>query len=159
MITASLITAIVALLLIALCLCLMFDVIPLPEDAEETPAAETQTPAADTPAPAPSAEAPKETAPAKVPGVDDLKGCSDDLYHPKPENYLPAYQTMLTKASKGSTVHLTYEPRSWQYSREVILELDSNTEVTALAQENGYTLVLVKEGLAGWLPTYELEAK
>ena len=96
--------------------------------------------------------------PARKPSADDLKGSSDSLYHPKPENYLPEYQNMLTRAEKGDTVYVQYRPEKREYSRDVIIELDNNTPVTAIAKENGYTLVLVKEGLAGWVPTQDLES-
>ena len=64
---------------------------------------------------------------------------------------------MLTRAEKGDTVYVQYRPEKREYSRDVIIELDNNTPVTAIAKENGYTLVLVKEGLAGWVPTQDLE--
>ena len=41
--------------------------------------------------------------------------------------------------------------------RDAIMKLKANTVVTALAKENGYTLVLVQEGVAGWIRTFELD--
>lgn len=146
----------VALIIIGVCLCLLFDYNPFRREAdpELTPEPETVTAA---PTPAAATPEPTET-PARKPSADDLKGSSDSLYHPKPENYLPEYQNMLTRAEKGDTVYVQYRPEKREYSRDVIIELDNNTPVTAIAKENGYTLVLVKEGLAGWVPTQDLES-
>ena len=130
----------VALIIIGVCLCLLFDYNPFRKEADPELTPE-----------------PTET-PARKPSADDLKGSSDSLYHPKPENYLPEYQNMLTRAEKGDTVYVQYRPEKREYSRDVIIELDNNTPVTAIAKENGYTLVLVKEGLAGWVPTQDLES-
>ena len=151
---AIIIVLITALIIISVCLCLLFDYNPFSKKdaAEEQPAASTEpaeTAAAASPSPPPS--------PAPVPSSKDLKGCSDDLYYPKAENYLPEYQSMITHASNGEKIYLQYKPEPWQYYRETIIELENNTPVTAIAKENGYTLVLVKEGVGGWVLTHQLE--
>ncbi|MCR5575660.1 MAG: hypothetical protein K6F56_01480 [Oscillospiraceae bacterium] len=158
---ARLITIIVAVLLIAFCVCIMFDVFDF-KTSEEKPQTEEASPAEEV-SPAEEAssatELPEGSTPPKKPGVDDLNGCSNQLYHPKPENYLDEYETAIARSGKKDTVALTYETKPWQHHNEIVVELENNTTVTVLARENSYSLVLVKEGLAGWLPTYELEKK
>lgn len=153
--TAILITVIVALLIILICLGLLFDVIPLAareniDDLTAQEATVTEIPE----------EEPEET-PAPViptPSASDLKGCSKDLYFPNSESFLAEYQSMIIHSSAGGSVALQYRPEAKERQADVIVLLDNNTPVTALAKENGYTLVLVKEGLAGWLLTYELDS-
>ncbi len=166
-------TVIVALVLILICLCFLFDWIKFPpkedpmtdmpaeetadtpEDTpdnipEETPTGMPEEPTADTPADT-QTEEPK-------PGPDDLSGCSDKLYHPKSESYLGSYETMVIRPSSGDTVYLQYKPQKIEYTTDAIMKLKANTVVTALAKENGYTLILVQEGVAGWVRTFELDA-
>ncbi len=144
--TATIITAVTAVLILAVCLCMLLDVNPFAKK-EEAPE----------PTATPEAAAAAKPEPERAPSVDDLKGCADDLYLPKAENYLPAYKDMITNATEGrKVVYVQKEPKPWQYSREIVTELENNTHVTALAQENGYTLVLVKEGVAGWVITQDL---
>ena len=95
--------------------------------------------------------------PEKTPGPDDLSGCSDKLYYPKSESYLSSYESMVVRPSSGDTVYLQYKPEKIQYTTDAIMKLKANTVVTALAKENGYTLVLVQEGVAGWIRTFELD--
>ena len=37
-------------------------------------------------------------------------------------------------------------------------DLEMDTVVTAVAKENGYTLVLLQDGVAGWVQTFDLKA-
>lgn len=144
-------TLIIALTIIAVCLCLLFDYNPFPADEPEESEAPIIVVEKEV-TPAPTAE-PEPTA---VPGPSDLKGASNDLYAPKAESYLPEYVLMVTY-NEGGTVSLQYRPEKKEFSRHVIMELEHQTPVTAIAQENGYTLVLVKEGLAGWIISQELD--
>lgn len=139
-------TIIVALIIIGACLCLLLDFNPMDVFAEEEPTPEP------TATPAPVVEV------KPVPGPADLKGCSDELYMPKAENYLNEYVPMITHSSESEKVYVQYRPEKREYSRDVIVELDNNSVVTAIAKENGYTLVLVQDGVAGWVITHELDA-
>lgn len=150
-------TIVIALAIISVCLCMLFDFKPFEGKDEEADSTASPAPTMAVTATAePTAEATPE--PSPVPGPSDLKGCSDDMYIPKSESYLPAYVDMMTYAEEeGGTVSLQYKPEKKEFSRHVIMELPHQTRVTAIAQENGYTLVLVKEGVAGWILTQELE--
>ena len=162
--TATIITVIVAVLIIALCLCWMLNVNPFQKKASSAKPASssagsitTQTdPAATSKPSAPNPKSPSST----KPGNDDLKGASDSLYRPKPENYLDDYVQMLVRVpADGTPVELLYKPEKRVYFSDIIIKLDNNAEVTAIAKENGYTLVLVKEGVAGWVFSANLEEK
>ena len=135
------ITVVVALILILLCLCLFFDWIKIPpkstEQPEEPPVSEEPQPPTEEPEPEPMP--------------------SDKLYYPKSESYLSSYESMVVRPSSGDTVYLQYKPEKIQYTTDAIMKLKANTVVTALAKENGYTLVLVQEGVAGWIRTFELD--
>ena len=145
------ITIAVALIIVSACLLLLFEIIPFQSKDEQ---AQNITIVLDQSTNTPSAT----TAPVEQPSAKDLKGCSDDLYLPKAESYLPEYTAVITHAAKdGDKVCVLYKPQKWQYTREVILKLDNNEELVALAQENGYTLVLVKKGVAGWILSSELD--
>ena len=162
-------TVIVALVLILICLCFLFDWIKFPPKEDpmtDMPSEETADAPEDMPeemstgAPEePSADTPVDTQTEEPkPGPDDLSGCSDKLYHPKSESYLGSYETMVVRPSSGDTVYLQYKPQKIEYTTDAIMKLKANTVVTALAKENGYTLILVQEGVAGWVRTFELDA-
>ena len=143
------ITAIVAVLIIVVCLCMLLGFNPFKSEAPVQESETTVNVEVNATMPAPASNS--------VPGPADLKGCSDDLYYPKIENYLPEYVAMITNSDEAETVSLQYRPEKKEFSRHVIVELENNTPVLAVAQENGYTLVLVKEGLGGWIVTQELD--
>ena len=155
---AIIITVVVALLLLAVCLCALLNLGPF---SKKTPEPEVQAEETLPPEPSPSPTPTEEPAAAEEPArpsAEDLKGCSNDLYHPKPESYLDSYVQMIARASKGDTVPLQYRPEKWEHYSDLVVRLENNTTVTAIAKENGYTLVLVKEGVAGWIPTYQLDS-
>ena len=147
----------IATILVFLCLALLFHWIRLPWEKKKTEMpretvyyVETYITPTPTEIPAP--------APAPTPGPDDLKGTSNSLYHPKEESYLPHYETMIVNPQSGkSNVYLQLKPERIVNSTDALMKLNKNMIVTALAKENGYTLVLVQEGVAGWVKTQELE--
>lgn len=151
--TAIVITIIAALLIVAVCLCILFDV-PIfgKKEASESPAPVVT----ESPASVPAKPTPEPVAPSEA----DLDGTADGLYHPKAESYFSSYRPMITRtenSNKSGKVALQLEPKPWQYYREIVMELDGNTRVTGIAQENGYTLVLYKDGIAGWILTQDLD--
>ena len=95
------------------------------------------------------------------PNADDLKGCAEEMQRPKLSSYLDYYEIMVVNPEfvnekedeEIEFAYLLYEPTKKLYSRHVILELPTGTPVLALAKENGYTLVLVQEGVGGWVRT------
>ena len=122
------------------------EIIPTPvEEATETPEPTAEV----SPIPDPTAE--------PVPGPEALKGCSDSLQYPKEESYLKSFVSMITRANNSNKVYLLYRPEKLVNSFDVMLTLDDGIPVTAIAKENGFTLVLLKDGVAGWIPTHDLE--
>ena len=152
---AILLTIIVAILLITLCLLFLFDVLPPniqkndgPEKPKVTPTATiSPDPGGETPEP-PEEEGPSET---------DLRGCSENIYRPKESSYLDAYVSMNVHADANTRVYLQYRPEKYEGSSDVIMKMEKGTVVTALARENGYTLVKVQAGVAGWIESQYLE--
>ena len=149
--TATVITIVVAIVLILICLCLMFDWIKLP--------AMTNGKAEPEPEPPTESTEPAEPVQANKPGEHDLRGGSEKLYHPEEESYLDDYKTMVVRPAEGATAYLQYKPEQIQYYTDAITKLEKDAKVTALAQENGYTLVLVQDGVVGWVLSYYLSAK
>jgi hypothetical protein len=147
--TATVITIVVAIVLILICLCLMFDWVKLPTGTQEK--------VEPTPEPTEIVEPADKPASVKKPGEHDLKGASEKLHHPKSENYLDEYKSMTVKAPAGALVYLQYKTEQIQYQSDAIMRLEEDAKVTAIAQENGSTLVLVQDGVAGWVPSYYLE--
>ena len=146
---AILITAIVALLLVLLCLCFLFEWIP--QKAEEPKETTTEVTVVVTASPTP-------TPAKKHPSADDLKGSSDKLVYPKETSYLKDYETYTVKPESGKTTFLLYKPEKLKFTSDRILDLEIDTVVTAVAKENGYTLVLLQDGVAGWVQTFDLKA-
>ena len=149
--TAKIITLLVALLLIAVCLLLLFDVIPIVRSSVPKPRTSTPTDMTINPAPFPTRR-------TKGPSAEDLKGSSDKMQRPKEDSYLSEYQEMTVTPQSGNKTYLQYKTEKIQYVSDAIMSLAKDTAVTALAQENGYTLVMVQEGVFGWVQSFELTA-
>ena len=150
--TAILITVIAAVLILALCLCVLFEV---PVFGKKTEPAASPTPVVLTAEPTK-----KPVEPARKPSEADLAGTSEMLQHPDPSNYLDSYRPMITRTQNSNVngkVLMLLNTKPWEFEYEIVMKLDGNTQVTALAQENGYTLVLYKEGAAGWAITTDLD--
>ena len=147
---AIIITAVIAVLLLAVCVLLLLE----PWNAKKTspdpsPAVVTAVIVGDTPTP---------TQKDKGPGSHDLVGASDQLQYPKEDSYLDSYQSMTIHVANANYTSLTYRPEKWQHTVDGIMRIDNGTVVTALAQENGFTLVKVQDGVVGWVETQNLEA-
>ena len=82
------------------------------------------------------------------PGEDDLKGSSERLVHPNEESWLKDYETQYVKTKYGNLAYLRYEPEENSDHYDTVSERD---QVTALARQNGYTLVITENGLSGWV--------
>jgi len=146
--TAIIITVAAAVLILALCLCLLLDVPIFGKKAPEPTPIVTEEPT------------PKPTSVTAKPSEADLAGTSEMLHHPAPENYLDSYRPMVTRTADSNVngqVLMLLNTKPWEFEYEIVAKLDGNTRVTAIAQENGYTLVLYKEGVAGWIKTTELD--
>ena len=144
------ITIIVAILLIALCLLFLFYVLP-PEIQKDggKKADPKETVIVDPP--------PSEETQDDGPSEADLRGCSENIYRPKESSYLDAYVSMNVHADTNTRVYLQYRPEKYEGSSDVIMKMENGTVVTALARENGYTLVKVQAGVAGWIESQYLE--
>ena len=147
---AILITVVVAALLVLLCLALLFGWFSKKEEEPKDPSVitvEVTVSPKPTPTPTPT---------AKRPSADDLKGSSDKLVYPKETSYLPDYETYTVMPESGKTTFLLYKPKKLEFTSDRILDLEINTVVTAIAKENGFTLVKLQDGVAGWVQTYDL---
>lgn len=150
------ITIITALLIIAVCVCMLMNYNPFlshtkQQEAEMPVENEAHTGEKDHP------QVTVPPTPAPTPGPEDLKGASDNLYTPKPENYLSEYMEMIVYSDKNEPIYLLYRPEKKEFMKDVIIELEINTPVLGIAKENGFTLVVVDKGLAGWIPTQDLD--
>ena len=145
---AILITVVVAALLVLLCLALLFGWFSKKEEEPKDPSVITvEVTVSPKPTPTPT---------AKRPSADDLKGSSDKLVYPKETSYLPDYETYTVMPESGKTTFLLYKPKKLEFTSDRILDLEINTVVTAIAKENGFTLVKLQDGVAGWVQTYDL---
>lgn len=81
------------------------------------------------------------------PNVADLEGCNENLVHPDAENWLQGYETKYVKSTRGNCIYLRYGP-SLDY--DYFKKINDNVEVTVLARQNGFSLVKVTDGVAGW---------
>ncbi len=155
---AIVITVIVALLLIALCLLFLFDVLPLNfQKSAEKPKAAAPSTAAVSSSPSEETQEPAQTETEEGPSEKDLTGCSEKIYRPKAGSYLSDYVSMNVHADPNTRVYLQYRPEKFEGSSDVIMKMERGTVVTALARENGYTLVKVQDGVAGWIESQYLE--
>lgn len=145
-------TIVIAVLLELLCMSALFGWIPFNKDKGTTDAD------GGTESPAPTPPQAQETQQAPKPSAEDLKGCSDKLTYPKEESYLDQYESYSVQPSPGMKTYLLYKPEKLKYTSDRIMDLEKDTIVEALAKENGFTLVRIKPGLAGWVPTQELQA-
>ena len=82
------------------------------------------------------------------PSSDDLKGCNSKVVSPAWYNWLDSYETKYVKTKHGVCAYLRYEPSSDSDYFDYVYEKD---EVTILARENGFSLVKVTDGVAGWV--------
>ena len=155
---AIVITVIVALLLIALCLLFLFDVLPLSfQKSAEKPKTAAPSTATVSSSPGEETSEPEQTETEEGPSEKDLKGCSEKIYRPKAGSYLSDYVSMNVHADGNTRVYLQYRPEKFEGSSDVIMKMEKGAVVTALARENGYTLVKVQDGVAGWIESQYLE--
>ncbi len=82
-----------------------------------------------------------------APGPDDLRGCDKDVTYPN-GTWLPAYETKYVKTEHGNRAYLRYTPSKDSSYFGYVYERD---EVTVLARQNGFSLVKVSDGVAGWV--------
>ena len=82
------------------------------------------------------------------PSSDDLRGCNSRIASPEWYNWLDSYETKYVKTKHGVCAYLRYEPSADSDYYDYVYEKDA---VTVLARENGYSLVKVRDGVAGWV--------
>ena len=115
-----------------------------------TPAAATPAPATQMPEPTPAAaQTPASTpSPSPGPGEKDLRGGSDRLVHPDEGSWLDDYETQYVKTQYGNRAYLRYAPEDESDHDEFVKEKD---QVTVLARQNGFSLVITENRLIGWV--------
>ncbi len=82
------------------------------------------------------------------PGYDDLAGCDARVESPDWYNWLDSYETKYVKTKHGVRAYLRFEPSSDSDYYAYVYEKD---QVTVLARQNGFSLVKVCDGTAGWV--------
>lgn len=82
------------------------------------------------------------------PGPDDLKGCNEQIQYPKSGNWLESYETKYLKTRYGLCAYLRYMPSDTSDHYDYVYE---RACVTVLARENGFSLVKINDGMAGWV--------
>ena len=102
------------------------------------------------PNPTPTATQPPTSGPSEA----DLAGCDERLQFPS--SYLPDYETKVVKSHSGNGVYLRLAPTSLRIR---ICTIPDDTEVRVIAEENGYSLAIVADGLAGWITSDRLVDK
>ncbi len=85
---------------------------------------------------------------AYAPSPDDLRGCNSKIVSPAWYSWLDSYETKYVKTKHGVRAYLRYEPSSNSDYYDYVYEKDA---VTVLARENGFSLVKVTDGVAGWV--------
>lgn len=83
-----------------------------------------------------------------IPGEDDLLNCDSRLVHPQKRSWLRAIETKKVKTKGGVCAYLRKSPTADKDSFGYVYEDDI---VWVLAEENGYSLVITKNGDAGWV--------
>ena len=85
---------------------------------------------------------------ACAPGPNDLWGCNDQIQYPKSQNWLDNYETKYLKTQYGVRAYLRYCPSADSDYYDYVYEA---AKVTVMARENGYSLVMTADGMAGWV--------
>ena len=134
-----------------------FTIIKKPPDPPQPPTSTSAVLESPTPTPAPAqtqTSAPSTQPPKSVPSEADLAGCDERLQFPS--SYLPDYETKVVKSHSGNGVYLRLAPTSLRIR---ICTIPDDTEVRVIAEENGYSLAIVADGLAGWITSDRLVDK
>ena len=110
-----------------------------------------------------------EQAPAFVssrqykPGKGDMKGCDKGVVTPKSGSWLSKYEYKVVqgtkKNSKGIILRQAPSDHYIRNQYNYLGTLYNGTEVTVLARQNGFSLVKVKPGQVGWVPSKGLVDK
>ena len=116
-------------------------------DADDTDAA-TSEPSSTAESTVPSPTLYASLAPDSGPNQDDLLGSSSRLVHPDDGNWLDDYETQYVKTKYGNLAYLRYEPKDDSDTFGDVLEKD---KVTVLARQNGFSLVMTENKVAGWV--------
>ena len=120
-----------------------------PPDPTEAPAASSEAPEpASDAVPAADTSTLQTQTPAPGPGEKDLRGCSDRLVHPDEGSWLDDYETQYVKTQYGNRAYLRYAPEEESDHDEFVKEKD---QVTVLARQNGFSLVITENRLIGWV--------
>lgn len=82
------------------------------------------------------------------PSENDLHGCNEWVQYPKAGNWLQNYETKYLKTKYGKCAYLRYSPTSDSDYYDYVYE---KARVIVLARENGFSLVKVNDGMAGWV--------
>ena len=97
------------------------------------------------------------------PGKDDMKGCDKGVVTPDKGSWLSDYEYKVVQGTKKNSkgIILRQAPSEHYIRNEYnyLGVLYNGTEVTVLARQNGFSLVKVKPGQVGWVPSKGLVDK
>lgn len=88
------------------------------------------------------------TAGSHIPGETDLVNCDSTLAHPQKRSWLQATEARKVKTKGGICAYLRKSPSAETDYFGYVYEDDI---VWALAEENGYSLIIAKNGDVGWV--------
>ena len=97
--------------------------------------------------PLPSCYQPTPACPSVRPGPEDLIG-QDGVAYPH-DSWLADYETKVVRGTTSGNAYLRWSPSN--EGREYKRYVSEGEWVTVLARESGYSLVLTRDGRAGWV--------
>lgn len=88
------------------------------------------------------------------PGDKDIKALGDPISYPKSSNYLPDYEIMYVKSTKGHSINVYWKSQAKEEYKRPFYAYEADP-VTVLARENGMSCVIftIKNGIrhVGWV--------
>lgn len=99
------------------------------------------------PTPTPSPTPSPTPAPSRGPGLKDIDGCDSSIVRPGGSSWLSDYETRYVQSTGGVSIYLCYGPSAESGHFDTVNE---GEEVTVLAEENGFCLVICSRNRIGW---------
>lgn len=100
-----------------------------------------------TPSPTPTPTPSPTPAPSRGPGLKDIDGCDSSIVRPGGSSWLSDYETRYVQSTGGVSIYLCYGPSAESGHFDTVNE---GEEVTVLAEENGFCLVICSRNRIGW---------
>lgn len=85
-----------------------------------------------------------ETLPPKAPSEDDVIAFGEVIAYPEDDAYLPAYETMYVKSTKGNSIYVYWNSNGADEYRRRFLAYEAD-EVTVLARQHGFSCIIFED--------------